>query len=85
MADMRPTSGPRGANNYFRVHGTTETFPFDDQDDASVQAALSAAKDRAMEFVGTKRTPPILVWRRSPCPETRSLSVIGEPFVYLVN
>lgn len=71
-------------NNYFRVQGTLETFTFDEADQDSVAVALSQAKERA-NYHKSARVPAILVWRPSKHPDAKSLTVIGQPTVSLVN
>ncbi len=71
-------------NNYFRVQGTQETFTFDDKDGDSVELALAQARQRAHYHRGA-RVPEVLVWRRSSHPAARSIAVIGDPVVSLVN
>ncbi len=53
-----------GTNNYFRIQGTREVFPFDESVPADVESALKNAIERARQLSYTSRLLEVLVWRR---------------------
>jgi len=72
-------------NNYFRVQGSLEMFTFDESSPESVDEALRAASELAARYRTPRYMPAVLVWRRTPLPQARSLPLIGEPLSHDLN